>query len=199
MPAAKKMPAAKHKAAAKTKAEKIKKAVQPATPERPKAQPKKVGGRPTLYSEALAAGICERLASGESLLTICKDDGMPSRSAVMRWLLDDKHPGFRDKYAQARDEQADFYAEQIVAISDEECTMVKHGDGDEMAQVEVVFDATAVARNRLRVDARKWYASKLAPKKYGDRTTLAGDQENPIAVLTMEQIAANPKSRLSIK
>lgn len=189
-------PAPAKKAAAKKVAKK-KPALKPTV--KKEAPPKKPQGRPTLYSEELATRICERLAGGESLLTICKGDDMPARGTVMRWLLDDKHPGFRDKYAQARDEQADFYAEQIVAISDEECTMVKHGDGDEEAEVEVVFDATAVARNRLRVDARKWYASKLAPKKYGDRTTLAGDQDNPLAVLTMEQIAANPKSRLSIK
>lgn len=64
-------------------------------------------------------------------------------------------------------------AEDILAIADEECTTVrasKHGmDGGADGMQEVVFDATAVARNRLRVDARKWLASKLAPKKYGDK------------------------------
>mgnify|MGYP000426269079 FL=1 len=47
----------------------------------------------------------------------------------------------------------------------------KHGsqDDDGMGQTEVVFDSTAVQRNRLRVDARKWLLSKMVPKKYGDK------------------------------
>ena len=49
----------------------------------------------------------------------------------------------------------------------------KHGsqDDDGEGNTEVVFDSTAVQRNRLRVDARKWLLSKLAPKKYGDKLT----------------------------
>lgn len=52
-------------------------------------------------------------------------------------------------------------------------------DGED---VKVVFDSTAVARNRLRMDARKWVASKLKPKKYGDKLALAGDDESPLVV-----------------
>jgi len=55
-----------------------------------------------------------------------------------------------------------------------------------------------VAGLRLLSDNRKWLLSKLAPKKYGDRTTLAGDAENPLAVTLLDQIAANPKSRLVV-
>lgn len=49
----------------------------------------------------------------------------------------------------------------------------KHGsrDDDGDGNTEVVFDSTAVQRNRLRVDARKWLLSKMAPKKYGDKVT----------------------------
>lgn len=145
---------------------------------------KRKHGRPSDYSDDLADRICARIASGESLLTICKGDDMPARGTVMRWLAEDKHEGFCDKYVRAREAQADFYAEEIIAISDEECTYVKHGDGDELAEVEVAFDATAVARNRLRVDARKWYASKVAPKKYGDKLAVGGaDDMSPLTVV----------------
>jgi hypothetical protein len=44
------------------------------------------------------------------------------------------------------------------------------------------LDPVGINRNRLRVDARKWIASKLKPKKYGDRQILAGDPENPLEV-----------------
>ncbi|MDH0276415.1 MULTISPECIES: terminase small subunit protein [unclassified Stenotrophomonas] len=131
--------------------------------------------RPSKYSQKLAEQICERLADGESLRTICSGNGMPKRSTVFRWLTENQ--AFRDQYAHAREAQADAYAEDTVDISDEECTMVrasKHGtaDDDGEGNTEVVFDPTAVARNRLRVDARKWYAGKLAPKKYGNNQTV---------------------------
>lgn len=96
----------------------------------------------------------------------------------MRWLAEEGEAGdsLRDQYARARDAQAEVMAEDILAIADEECTMVKadkHGsrDDDGAGNTEVVFDATAVQRNRLRVDARKWLLSKMAPKKYGDKVT----------------------------
>lgn len=146
------------------------------------------GGRPTSYNSEVVAVILSRMALGESLVNICKDDGLPSRATVMRWLQEDSHIGFRDNYARAREEQADYYAEQIIEISDEECIYVKHGDGDEEKEVEVAFDSAAVARNRLRVDARKWYASKVAPKKYGDKLSL--DAEINVTQQTPEQRAA---------
>jgi hypothetical protein len=143
--------------------------------------------------------ICERLAEGESLRTICKDDGLPEARTVHRWL--EANEVFRQQYARARELQADFYAEQIVEIADEEVITVKRKNGavgDETVGMEVVFDPTAVARNRLRVDARKWYASKLQPKKYGDRTTLAGDAESPLSIV-LDQIAADPRNRIAVK
>lgn len=131
-------------------------------------------GRPSSFTQEKADIICERIAGGESLRSICQDEGMPSFSAVMRWLGDESNSTFRNQYARAREAQADFMTEDILSIADEECTMVraeKHSsrDDDGNGNTEVIFDATAVARNRLRVDARKWLASKLAPKKYGDK------------------------------
>lgn len=130
--------------------------------------------RPTDYCQQVADDICQRLAEGESLRAICRDDEMPALSSVFRWLT--LHKEFSDQYARAREEQAEALADEIVGIADEECTTVradKHGSHEDAeGDVEVVFDATAVARNRLRVEARKWVASKLKPKKYGDKTQL---------------------------
>lgn len=150
-------------------------------------------GRPSSYTQEVGDRICERLADGESLRAICADEYMPSRPTVFRWLTDEV---FRAQYARAREDQADTLADEIVGIADEEVTMVradkhpgaKADDGD--GNVEVVFDSTAVARNRLRMDARKWVASKLKPKKYGDRQILAGDPEAPLHAIPDEQIDA---------
>lgn len=130
------------------------------------------------FSEALVDKVCERIALGESLVAICRDAGMPGFSTFMKWLHENQGQ-IVDKYARAREAQADFYAEQIITISDEETTTTK-SDGQD-GPVEVVFDSTAVARNRLRVDARKWYASKVAPKKYGDKQEVVHSGQVDIA------------------
>ena len=137
------------------------------------------------YTEEVGDAICERLMDGESLRAICSEDGMPTRTTVFKWLS--LVPAFADQYARAREEQAEAFAEEIVQIADEECTMVrsdKHAtkadDGD--GNTEVVFDATAVARNRLRVDARKWVASKLKPRKYGDKVGLEHSGEVGVTI-----------------
>ena len=137
----------------------------PRTPER------KTAGAPSTYTPEMAKAVCDHIADGLSLRSIESLAGMPTMTTIMNWL--GGQPEFVEQYARAREAQADKMAEDILAIADEECTTVrasKHGmDGGADGMQEVVFDATAVARNRLRVDARKWLASKLAPKKYGDK------------------------------
>lgn len=135
------------------------------------------------YSQEVADSICERIACGESLRSICSDDSTPAMSTVFRWLT--LVEGFSEQYARAREEQAEALADEIVAIADEECTTVrssrhptvKDDDGD--GELEVVFDSTAVARNRLRIDARKWVASKLKPRKYGEKLAVGGAEDLP--------------------
>lgn len=142
-------------------------------------------GRPSDYSLDLAADICVRLADGESLKGICTDEEMPSRATVFRWLS--QHQEFQDMYARAREEQADTLADQLVSISDEVDVVVKHeGEG-----VRLALDATAVARNRLRLDARKWVAAKLKPRKYGDKVQaeLTGANGGPIETVTRFKLA----------
>jgi len=110
-----------------------------------------LAGRPSDYSLDLAATICARLSAGEPLVKICRDEDMPVSSTVYLWLI--KHSDFSEMYVRARDEQADTLADQIIDIADDR---------------PEVMDSVVVAHQRLRVDARKWVASKLKPKKYGD-------------------------------
>lgn len=156
-------------------------------------------GRPSSFTQELADAICSRLAEGQSLRTICVDEGMPDKTTVLRWVS--QNDTFRNQYACAREDQADFYASEIIDIADEEVTMIKrskHGnEDDDGLEQEVVFDPTAVARNRLRVDARKWYASKLAPKKYGDKvqTELTGLDGGPIQITKVERVVVDPAAK----
>lgn len=128
-------------------------------------------GRPTSYNHEIADKICEAISDGKSLREICAADDMPAKAVVFRWLA--AHKEFSDQYARAREEQAETLADEIVSIADEATATIKAQDG----LTEVVFDSTAVARNRLRVESRKWVASKLKPKKYGDKIQqeLSGD------------------------
>jgi hypothetical protein len=129
-------------------------------------------GRPAIYTPELAKAVCDRLEHGETLRSIVLDPLMPSRDTVYRWISADET--FREQYARARDAQADHFAEEIVDIADAEPSLIfKNVDGVDVASV----DSTAVNLLRLRIDARKWFASKVAPKKYGDKieTTHRGD------------------------
>lgn len=141
-------------------------------------------GRPSIFTEDLAARICERIVLGESLRAICKDDDMPSIASIFKWIAE--KPTFSEQYARAKEEQAETMADEIVAISDETEYEKVEVDGVPLA---VKFDSTAVARNRLRVDARKWVAAKLKPKKYGDKL----DVNSTTVSLTHEQWLAGLK------
>ena len=110
-------------------------------------------GRPSKFSQDMAENICEQIANGKSLRAICAEDDMPSATTVFKWL--NENQDFSEQYARARDRQADYYFEEIVEIAD-----------------SVEADSAAVAKARLQVDARKWTLSKLAPKKYGEKTEL---------------------------
>ena len=131
-------------------------------------------GRKTDYTDEIAAEICTRISCGESLRQICMEPRMPTQSTVYLWLL--QHRKFSENYARARDEQADTFADEIQAIADEPPAEVTDDKG--VSRV----DSGWVTWQKNRIDARKWVASKLKPKKYGDRTTLAGDADNPVAM-----------------
>ncbi|HFB0060978.1 TPA: hypothetical protein WNB90_001667 [Neisseria gonorrhoeae] len=110
-------------------------------------------GRPTDYTKDMADKICEKIANGRSLRSICAEDGVPPMKTIYRWL--EANEEFRHQYARAREKQADYFAEEIIEIADS-------------AEAE----SAAVSKAKLQIDARKWAASKIAPKKYGDKTEL---------------------------
>ncbi|MDE2458601.1 MAG: hypothetical protein KGL20_05130 [Rhodospirillales bacterium] len=132
--------------------------------------------------------VCDRLMGGESLRAICAEKSTPSRVTILKWLGD--YPQFAAQYARAREIQADTLADEILVLADKSRTgkiVTDKADG-----TREVKTADMVERTRLQIDARKWFASKLAPKKYGDRTAIehsgnigTGNPED----LTDEQIA----------
>lgn len=124
-------------------------------------------GRPSEFTAEKADAICERLIEGESLRTICATDDMPAASTVCRWLATNEE--FRKQYACAREAQADTLADESLDIADDGTNdwMERQGKDGETGRLE--YNGDAVQRSRLRIDTRKWLASKLAPKKYGEK------------------------------
>ena len=120
--------------------------------------------RPSAFTQKIGDLICEQLSDGISLREICSAANMPNRSTVFRWLA--ANALFRDQYARAREAQADAIFDEILHIADTPQTgqkTVSKATGME------VTEADMIEHRRLQVDARKWIAGKLAPKKYGEK------------------------------
>lgn len=129
-------------------------------------------GRPTDYSLDLADLICERLAEGESMRSVARDESMPALSTIFKWLRE--HKEFSEQYAIAKEESADALVDDMLDIADNQVEQPLIVDGIPLqvdGKLVMVKDNVAVNHAKLRVDTRKWAASKLKPKKYGERIT----------------------------
>jgi hypothetical protein len=99
-----------------------------------------------IYFEEKAEEICRRLADGESLLAMCREDDMPAQRTVFHWL--EKNEDFWQKYTRAREMQGHARADMAI---------------------HAAVEAKDAGLGRLAYDALKWHASKLVPKVYGDK------------------------------
>lgn len=124
------------------------------------------------YSQELADAICELVASGKGIRTICSAENMPAMSSIFKWL--NEHEEFSEQYARAKAEVLENYADELVEISDD-------SSNDVSGELNMP-NSVAVQRAKLRVDTRKWILSKLAAKKYGDKLdmSLSGKDGGPI-------------------
>jgi len=132
-----------------------------------------------VFDQKVADIICIGLSEGMSLRQILRADTtgvLPAQSTVYEWLL--RHPDFAEQYARAREEQADTNADEILAIADE----MPPEYTDEKGRTSL--DMTYIQWQKNRIEARKWTAMKLKPKKYGDKLGLHGvDGAAPIATM----------------
>lgn len=147
-------------------------------------------GRPTKRSKKLEEIIFERIIHGEGIAEICRDDDMPDKSTVFRWLAKDK--AFCDRYARVKAISADHMAEEMLDIADnaENDWMKRNGKEDEDYWQS---NGEHIQRSRLRIDTRKWLMAKLKPKKYGDKLALAGDEDSPLKIETITRTIIDPK------
>ncbi len=119
--------------------------------------------------------VCEWIASGKAITHLARDMDI-SYNALITWVNTDDERARR--YAHARDDQADTFADEIVTLAD--------GAGTESGEVN---------KARLQIDARKWVASKLKPKRYGDKIEI--EQNLTVTDLTDEQLNARLEQLIS--
>ena len=143
-------------------------------------------GRPSDYSAEIADVICERIADGESLRSICSEDEMPNKATVFRWLK--AHEDFSDQYARAREAQADSLFDDVLSIADDSRNDWMDRNGED--GIGWQLNGEHLQRCRLRIDARKWMAGKLRPKVYGDKQSFehSGPDGAPMELVGRVQV-----------
>lgn len=144
-------------------------------------------GRPTDYNELTGDKLCGLIAEGRSVRSICREyDWAPCLTTFYRWLR--TVPAFAKQYENSKEESADALADDILDIADDELKDYRTVTDQNGSQV--VIDKDNIQRARLKVDARKWIASKLKPRKYGDfgRTEMTGANGGPLLVSIADQI-----------
>lgn len=147
--------------------------------------------RPSTYSKELADRICEELALGKSMRTVCAQEDMPAMSSVFKWLRE--HSEFSEQYEKAKQESADAMAEELLYIADTpvmgEVKTIKADGSVEIKQDEML------GHRRLQIDARKWLMAKMKPKKYGDKIDMTSDGGKLGVTLSAEQAEQLIKAR----
>jgi hypothetical protein len=125
--------------------------------------PSKKKGAPTLKTPDLLDAIFAGISLGKSARAMCVEVGISQR-VLWNWLASDEE--LMRQYQRAKELCIDTYAEEIIEISDE-----RAADTYVDEKGREVVNRDVIARAQLRIDARKWYAARLAPKKYGDKSS----------------------------
>lgn len=162
-----------------TKAKKPRKTAAPA-----EARP---SGRPSTFTREIADQICDRLADGEPLRQICRDEAMPAWRTVYDWKA--AHEDFAARIAHARDAGFDAIAEQCLDIADDTASDTIEGEHGDRPNTEWI------SRSKLRVETRLKLLAKWDPKRYGDKVDVnhGGQGDNPLQTVTRIELVPMKK------
>jgi len=142
-------------------------------------------GRPTKYTKKLGDIICEGIARKNAMVTLCDNDKtLPTPRTVYSWLR--KHPEFLHNYEFAKEDQADSMVEEMLEIADDGTNDWMNNNDPENEGYKL--NGEHVQRSRLRLDTRKWVASKFKTKKYGDKQTVEHEGSIGFTDLTEEEL-----------
>lgn len=105
--------------------------------------------------------ILERIANGESLASALRKPGMPSYALAKVHLRSD--PALRESYEHAVQDRGAFLAEELIELADEP---IPEG-------LDPASRSAWVQNKRVRLDTRKWIASRVYRQVYGDRVDVS--------------------------
>jgi|SRR5690348_12489729 len=145
-------------------------------------------GRPSLKTPEVVEAICDRLAEGEPMAQICRDEGMPAYRTVKDWI--DTDPEVSAAIARARDSGEDVLAAQCLEIADSprEGEELKYNADGELLERKV---GDMLGHRKLQIDTRLKLLAKWNPKKYGDKTSHehSGPDGKPIETVNSFRMA----------
>lgn len=134
---------------------------------------------PSLYSPELAAKICDEIAGGRSMRSICQDEGMPSKTSVLRWLANNED--FQKLYIAAKAMQAEGFADELIELAD------TPREGKKIVRKGKLVETTTgdmIEHRKLQVSTRQWMIERLLPKKYGTKIQqeITGRDGGPVVI-----------------
>lgn len=126
------------------------------------------------------------IATGASLPAALRQLPEPRPSLWWCKMAVRNDPDLAKRYRAAQELRADALADEIVALADEPMPAGLQGT-----------EASAwVQQMRLRVDARKWTASRLFPRQWGDRVEVGVDVSAQISIASALEAANARVERL---
>lgn len=131
------------------------------------------------------------ISNGKTLREFCRQDGMPSFNSIYEWEAEDKD--FASRIAHARDKGHDVIAEECAALSDTEPLAVYDEAGNKR------YDPGSIAWRKMQIETRLKLLAKWNPRKYGDKTILAGDDQAPVVVEASFDIFGELLKNLALK
>ena len=137
-------------------------------------------GRPSTYNPDIAQQMCEQLSEGIPLREICRQEGFPAWRTVYDWMA--KDPDLAAAIAHARDVGYDALAEDCLRIADTPVLgeEISESEDEEGVKRVTIKKVDMLGHRKLQIETRLKLLAKFNPKKYGDRVTHAGDDENPV-------------------
>ena len=128
--------------------------------------------------------IISEIESGKSLRYALSTNGMPSSKTFYEWMEEKDEQGNLTeqatakvkRYAHACEQREFVLLDEILEIADKQGEDIIHTDNGDIVNHNVI------QRNKLQIEARQWTLGKLRPEKYGNKTILAGDKDNPLTI-----------------
>jgi len=149
------------------------------------------GTSPYPNKEQIKDELVQWISNGKTLREFCRQDGMPNFSVMYDWEAEDKD--FAQRIAHARDKGHDVIAEECAALSDTEPLAVFDEAGNKR------YDPGSIAWRKMQIETRLKLLAKWNPRKYGDKTILAGDDQAPVVIEASFDIFGELLKNLALK